>query len=113
MQPKKKAIIIARITNDMFDRMSKDYRLKQTGIQERISNLTLTDEDYYISSAYILGLVSNAKVLYERADMDEKRELLKLAFQNLLLDEEKVVVTMNKPFDSILKFVESNEWLLG
>jgi hypothetical protein len=50
-----------------------------------------------------LELASRAKILYEMAIPEEKRDLLKIISSNRVLNDKKVVVELSHPFDDIAK----------
>jgi hypothetical protein len=44
------------------------------------------------------------------SEIEERRQLLKLTLQNLVLDGKKVQFQAQKPFDTILNFADSPSW---
>ncbi len=42
--------------------------------------------------------------------MQERRQLLKLVFQNLTIDGKKVRIQAQKPFDTIFKYANNLSW---
>ena len=68
--------------------------------------------DFFFSSLISLRmeLASNARKTFENSSFEQKRELLSLVFQNLQLEEKKLVFSMNKPFDLIAECAKTGEW---
>ena len=99
------------ITESYYEEKRKEYRAKQTEINGKISKLHFADEEYYLTSEYLLKLASNASQLFESSEPHEKRLLLTLTLQNLKLDGNKVRYDWIKPFDQIADFASRQAWL--
>lgn len=63
--------------------------------------MQFADEEYYLTSEYILKLTSKASELFESSELQERRLLLKMALQNLELKGKKARIDWIKPFDAI------------
>lgn len=77
-----------------------------------MGKLRFADEEYYITSDYLLKLASNASKIFESSEPLEKRLLLKMALQNLTLTGKKVSYDWVKPFDKIAFYASRKLWLL-
>jgi len=99
------------ITESYYEKKRKEYRAKQKEINAKIVKLHITDEEYYITSEYILKLASKANKLFESSEMKERRQLLQLTLQNLELEGKKVRFTYQKPFDTIANYASRQAWL--
>ena len=84
---------------------------KTEGNQQKIEKLQFADEEYYITSSYLLKLAENAGKLFESSEAHEKRLLLKMALQNLELKGKKVRYDWIKPFDKIANLASRPIWL--
>jgi len=73
--------------------------------------LHFADEEYYLTSEYLLKLASKASELFESSEPEEKRLLLKMTLQNLELEGKKVRFTYQKPFDTIANYASRQAWL--
>lgn len=100
-----------RITIDMYDKKYKDFRAKQEQIKSKLSNLENADETYYQTVTSLLQLASKAPELFKRSEMPQKRELLKLTLQNLVLKGDKLEFNLLKPFDLLLDLSKTGLWL--
>ncbi len=60
---------------------------------------------------YLLEIAARGKELFEAAEPNEKRELIGLLGQNLLLDGNKVQITLYKPFSDIASCLDGSVWL--
>lgn len=76
-----------------------------------MGKLQSADEEYYISSDYILNLASKAAELFESSEPIEKRQLLRFALQNFQLDGTLVRYNEIKPFDKIREYASRQAWL--
>lgn len=59
----------------------------------------------------ILELVQDAGKLFRSSNLDRKRKLLNLVFQNLSLINGKVQYSLNKPFELFLDSTKCTKWL--
>jgi len=66
-----------------------------------------------LTSNYLLKLASKASKLFESSELHEKRQLIKLALQNLELKGRKVGYIWIKPFDTIANYASRQAWLEG
>ena len=99
------------ITESYYEKKRKDYRVKQKAINKKIEKLQFADEEYYITSSYLLKLAENAGKVFESSEPHEKRLLLKMALQNLELKGEKARYDWIKPFDKIAFYASRQSWL--
>lgn len=97
----------------MYDKKYKDFRAKQEQIKLKLSNLENADETYYQTVTSLLQLASKAPELFKRSEMPQKRELLKLTLQNLVLKGDKLEFNLLKPFDLLLDLSKTGLWLRG
>jgi len=99
------------ITESFYEKKRNEYRLKQEEINKKITKLQFADEEYYLTSEYILKLASRASELFESSELQEKRLLLKMALQNLELKGKKAQFDWIKPFDAIALHASRQTWL--
>ena len=100
-----------RITADEYDKMYKGFRDRIDGIDNKLSNLQKAEDDYYLTSKYLLELTQRAYYLFVSSEIEEKRQLLKLILQNSRLDGRLVRYDLLKPFDTILNYADRQLWL--
>lgn len=91
------------ITKDMFNEKLKEYKEKQAEINEKIQQYTNADENFYITANMVLNLAKRAYEIFQKAKIEEKRQLLNFVFQNFQLKGKKLEFTLRKPFDVILQ----------
>ncbi len=76
-----------------------------------MNKLHFADEEYYLTSEYLLKLAQNAGKLFKSSEIHEKRLLLNLTLQNLELKGRKVLFDWKKPFDKIALYAPRQAWL--
>ncbi len=79
-----------RITESFYNKKREDFRIKQKEVSDKISRLGYADEEYYLTSEYLLQLANRAYDLFISSEAEEKRQLLKLTLQNLKLEGNSV-----------------------
>ncbi len=104
---------IVGITQEEYDQNTNRYRAKQDAFRDKLQRLQRADEQYYLTSTYILKLAQNAEKLFSVAKPEEKRQLVNLVCQNLKLKGEKLVFELKTPFDTIAECSNSSLWLPG
>lgn len=72
-----------RITPDEYDKLYKQFRAKIDEIDSRLTNLQKAEDEYYITANYLLQLANRAYDLFVSSEIEEKRQLLKMALRNL------------------------------
>ncbi len=80
-------------------------------MSDKISRLGFADEEYYLTSEYLLQLANRAYDLFISSEAEEKRQLIKLTLQNLKLEGKKVEFELVKPFDKVFACAGSQDWL--
>jgi site-specific DNA recombinase len=95
----------------LYNKKSEEYRLKQQELRGKISRLSIADEDYYLTSEYILQLANKAYDLFLSSEAEEKRQLLKLTLQNLKLRGINIDFELVKPFDQVFACTNRQRWL--
>jgi site-specific DNA recombinase len=100
-----------RITVDMYDKKYKEFREKQEQIKNKLSNLETADETYYQTVTSLLQLANKAPEFFRRSEMHQKRELLQLTLQNLVLKGNSLEFNLLKPFDLLLDLSKTGLWL--
>ena len=102
-----------RITQSDYNKKREEFRAKQKGISDKITKLGFADEEYYLTSEYLLQLANRAYDLFLSSEAEEKRQLLKLTLQNLKLEGKKVEFELVEPFDKVFACAGSQSWLPG
>jgi len=80
-----------KIPTEFYDKKFKQYSREQKDITGGLKQLANQGLKYYEMGINIYQLSQNAKQLYEQADLEKKRRLLKLVFDELLMDKKRVI----------------------
>ena len=57
------------------------------------------DQSFYVTANMVLNLAARAREIFESSEVEEKRQLLNLVFQNLQLDGKKLLTHLCEPFN--------------
>ncbi len=98
------------ITESEYDNFYQKLRSKLEDVSMRLEQLQEADEEFYITSRYILELVNRAHELFESSEVEERRLLIKLVLQNIKLVDENLVWELHKPFDLLVKSGDCLLW---
>ncbi len=99
-----------RITESEYTLRYDRYRKEQRFFDNKLKQLTKTDDDYYMQVTYLGDLSKRANELFEGSRADEKRRLLTFVLSNLKLSGKKVLYEVKKPFDTFLLCNERLSW---
>ena len=99
------------IDESLYNKKREEYRLKQRELRDKISRLSIAEEEYYLTSEYLLHLANRACDLFLSSEAEEKRQLIKLILQNLKLKGEKIDFELVKPFDQVFACTNHQSWL--
>jgi len=61
---------------------------------------------FYVTANMVLNLAERAREIFESSEVDEKRELLNLVFQNLKLEGKKMLTEICEPFSTMIGYRE-------
>lgn len=98
------------ITEHDYDKYFEKFKLEQTEINQRLTQLQDDDNNYIMSSRYIISILSDVYDLFKSSKVEQKRHLIKFVFSNLEIEGENVVYKLQKPFDTILEYSDSIIW---
>ena len=101
------------ITESEYEKKRIKYRDEQKKVEAKIAKLRKADEEYYITSDYLLNVASRSAELFKISEPQEKRQLLKFTLQNLELEGNLVRYSLIKPFDRVLNYTSRQDWLRG
>lgn len=99
------------ITQSEYDKKRAKWRQQQKLHERKLARLSQVDEQFYVTVAYLLEIAAHGKELFMAAEPNEKRELIGLLGQNLLLDGNEVQITLYKPFSTLASCVDGSLWL--
>jgi septal ring factor EnvC (AmiA/AmiB activator) len=102
-----------RITKDMFNKKLKEYKEKQTELNEEIQRYTDADENYYLTANILLNLAKKAYEIFENSEVAERRQLLNSLLQNLKLQGKKLSFELKTPFNGVLEANKCSTLLRG
>jgi hypothetical protein len=98
-----------RISDEQYDRFYGNLRAKLDETNSRLAGLQGAEENYYLTTRYILELAHRAYDLFVSSEVDERRQLINLVLQNVRIEGENVVWHVQKPFDLLIKNDAEND----
>lgn len=72
-----------------------------------IGGKSKAEKDYFVTTAYLVELASNAAQLFESSESEQKRQILNLVLQNQKLDKKKIRYTLKYPFNILTEYHEN------
>lgn len=84
----------------------REYKTRQLEIAEEMKNHEKADQNFYVTANMVLNLAARAREIFESSEVDEKRQLLSLVFQNLQLRGVNLSVSVQEPFLTMIGYKE-------
>jgi site-specific DNA recombinase len=100
-----------RITYDEYDKMIVDLKKKEQDLLSELGQHSKADEQFLISSSYLLELANRAHELFMNSQPAQKNKLLKLILANLEIKDGKLIPKLKNLFQGVLICNERQEWL--
>jgi len=104
------AFLNQSITQNEHDKKARELKERREEINQLLRNHEHADEDFTISVKLLLELVNHAGRLFRSSDVEEKRKLISLVYQNLTLHNGKAQFTLRKPFELFLEPAKTRNW---
>lgn len=100
-----------KISEADYDKYSQTFREKISEIDANLSMLQDAEDNYYITTKYVLELANRAYELFKSSEVEERRQLIKLVLSNLRMEDKNLVFEAKKPFDTIINYADRKLWL--
>jgi site-specific DNA recombinase len=99
------------IDEKMYLEKVRDYKARQTEIVEQMGRHEKADQNFFVTANLVMNLAARAREIFESSEVDEKRQLLDLVFQNLQLKDASLLLQVREPFLTMMDFKNRpEEW---
>ena len=88
----------------MYLEKVREYKTRQAELVQEMKRHETADQNFYITANMVLKLASRARELFESSEVEEKRKLLSLMFQNLQLDGKTLLISTCEPFTAMMNY---------
>ncbi|MCL5666556.1 MAG: recombinase family protein [Patescibacteria group bacterium] len=95
------------ISKEQYDAKFKEISAKKEKIAEAIAKHSKQGSEYFELANSVYELGQKGRLIYESADPEQKRELMKLVFGKLELNGEEVKAEYSKPFEHLATAVKT------
>lgn len=102
-----------RITTDEYDKMVIEYKKEQQDLLIQYEEHSSADKNFYITANRVLDLSQKALDLFEISEPIEKTQLLGFLLQNFSLQGKNLLFEVKTPFNGIVEYAKTNDWLRG
>ncbi|MDX1949765.1 MAG: hypothetical protein SFT90_04610, partial [Rickettsiales bacterium] len=103
-------LISKSITKDIYDKKVYEYNSRKKEINEELKLFNEADNNFYESISTLLTLVSKASELFEKANTQQKRKLIRFLFPNLKVNGANLEYSLKKPFDLLVNLPLCLKW---
>ena len=97
----------------MYDKKLREYKEKQHDLLIQMEEHSKADDNFYITAATVLDLLSRVLEIFKSSEVNEKRALLKFLLQNCVLNGRKLLFELKTPLDAIAQCGKTQDWLPG
>jgi hypothetical protein len=111
MTPKWPTFSSRRITQDEYDKKARELKDRQVDIATRIEQHQEGDGSFVITLESLISIASRAAELFERSEIQQKRQLIAFVFSNLRLTGKKLDFSLRSPFDLMVNRRTYASWL--
>lgn len=88
----------------MYLEKIKEYKEKQAEGIKAMESHQRADHNFYVTANIVLTLAAQARKLFESSEVEEKRQLLRLVFQNLELNDVTLSIQVYNPFQQMMDY---------
>jgi site-specific DNA recombinase len=106
-------LISNSITKEEYDPMVTKIKTERLEITHRMEELHKISDDFENQVITVFELANHSYDLFKSSEIDDKRKIVNLLFPNLFLDGQKLVFTLQKPFDKLIEMTSRPLWLPG
>ena len=99
------------ITQDEYDRKSRELKNRQTELALRIEQHQRGEGAFRTTLESLISVASRAGEIFERSKLEQKRQLLAFVFSNLSLRGKKLEFSLRSPFDLMVNRQGHAGWL--
>ena len=98
------------VNEEKYNRFYNSFRNQMDDLTACLSRLQEAEDNYYITTKYILELSNRANDLFKSSEVEQKRQLIKLVLSNLRIEGENLLYDAQKPFDILIKNADCVSW---
>jgi len=98
------------ITQEQYDKKATELRLKITEQNEILNRFPEAVKNFADLMIKLLNISTRAWEIFQSSSIDKKQEHLGLITLNLTLDDKKLYVELQKPFDAIYNYNKTGKW---
>lgn len=99
-----------KISEEIFESLTREMEERKYNIRFKLSQYENANNNFFINANRIMSLCTRAYEIFENSEIAEKRELLKILFQNLKLDGKKLEYKLKTPFEEVFKATTTHKW---
>jgi site-specific DNA recombinase len=92
-----------RITTDMYDKKVKELNARKSELEQKIKKLQSGNTYCRITAKHLLSITQRLKNIFESSEVDEKKQILNLLFQNFSLQGKNFLFNTKTPFREVLE----------
>lgn len=100
-----------RISPAEYDKRVEKYKEDQADLLQKYEEHSEADKNFYITASKVLDLSQRAWVLFKNSEPKEKTQLVGFLLQNLSLQGRKLLFEVKTPFNGIVEYAKTKEWL--
>lgn len=100
-----------RISTDEYDGFVKELGAERQRLLIELEEHAKGDDSFYQTASKLLDLASRAYELFKSSEVSEKTSIVSFVLQNLRLQGENLLYEAKTPFQGVLAYHETQDWL--
>jgi len=107
------------IAKEVWTRKTQEIETQTQMLENKLKSMKLSNEHFIDVGKNIIEYSKQAYNMYKKQDIEEKRKLLKIMFESIIIKDRKIKYTYRKPFcyfaqcnledvDGIVEYIKSN-----
>ena len=99
------------IDQEVYKRKLSEFKSARDSIKLKLDATDKADDTFYASVDNLIRLAQKAPSLLLGSEMEQRRQLINLVFQNLTINDKQLRWEYKKPFDILARTAKSSNWL--
>jgi site-specific DNA recombinase len=100
-----------KIPEDLYNRKFEEFKAAKQVLVKRREKFELVSKDIFSSVSHLLELSRDAPKLFEKGNLERKRQLIKMVHSNLELSGKELRWKLKKPYDCMAICNLNGNWL--
>jgi len=99
------------IEKELYVSKQEGLKSQRDSLNRKLGSLGQANSNYYENAQIVMDLVRNASEILKSSEIERRRQIINIVFQNLELHGKELRWKYKKPFDSMALYKNDSTWL--